>query len=516
MRIILTCCQAFCDARALEFHSYSFCLAAAARIAVIYMHLRTRLLPLALLLTLPLGAATFRDAVRSMGPANSGIGVMRELMGVMNTMSEKLTYDAEAQKFFVFMNDALEDFDFGRIYDSAWLKSTNDNFRSVTLNGRNRGDSYTVSLSPAAIDFSALGNARAEYRMRKNDIAGDRTYTAQLIFDAGLRQFESQGLARFIEGVLRVYDPDNINKLSVAPSPHFAEITGPARRVIDQATADFPAASAMLAKFIELKSFAEVKSTAAGSYTDVTTRGKFRLAALESEYPQLRKFLRDIRNLFVLQVYISDTKGRNVFAFILNAQTEEFFLAFKTRGGKILPTGKDGQVALNEGITFAGPNDHKFYVSTNFFVNVHGLKISTGNIGAYLRYQANTDRMSFFAKVTHMPEGKISGALFGVLPTWLIDMSIPSDLQTLMNKFAQTAFKANNGEGTRAELAWRKRGVLATLHASASTEFLENSFIRIGMKIWVKKFRPNERVQEDIRIFIGRFSRAVLADLAAM
>ena len=177
---------------------------------------------------------------------------------------------------------------------------------------------------------------------------------------------------------------------------------------------------------------------------------------------------------------------------------------------------KDQTPAFADAIAFSGVNDRKFYLSFNLFINVHGLKINTGNIGAYLRYMTNNENLSFFAKLTHMPEGKVSGALFGVLPTWLIDLSIPSDLQTLMNSFTETVFKANNGEGSRAEIAWKKRGGQAVLHASASTEFLENRFIRLGMKIWVKKFRPNEHVQEDIRRFIGGYTRALLNDLNGM
>ena len=146
-------------------------------------------------------AATFRDAVKAMGPGNSGGNVARELVTLLNTMSEKLRYDAKAQQFFVFMNDALEDFDFARIYESPWLTPAQDNFRSITLSGRNSGDAYTVSVSPAATDFSHLGNARAEYRMRRNEIEGDKTYTAQLAFDAALKQFEAQGMARLIRCV---------------------------------------------------------------------------------------------------------------------------------------------------------------------------------------------------------------------------------------------------------------------------------------------------------------------------
>lgn len=461
-------------------------------------------------------AATFKDAVKGLGPGNTGVLVARELIGVLNLMSERLSYDEKARQFFLFLNDALEDFDFARLYESPYLTPASGGFKHIVLSGKNQGSGYQVSLGDAPADKSALGNARAEYRMRKNEIQGDKTYTTQLEFEAALKKFDAQAMARFIEGFLRVLDPENMKKLQAPASDAFPEIKTETRKVFDQGMADFPQTTRMLSKYLEFRSFAEIKDAGGKAYTDVSLRGHFRMAALEADYPQIRKFLKDIRNLFILQVYIGTGKGQNLMSVIINTQTEEFFVGFKTAGGKVIPMQKDGVPAFSEAVTLTGVSDQKFFVALNAFVNVYGLKINTGNIGAYLRYQANLEKMSFFAKITSIPEGKISGALFGMVPTWVIDLSIPSDLQTLMNKFSQTILKANNGEGSRAEIAWLKHGGDAALKASASTEFLENRFIRIGMKIWVRKFRPNESVQEDIRLFIGRFTRAILADLNTM
>ncbi len=471
---------------------------------------------LLLFLTTVSFAATFRDAVRSMGPGNSGVTLARELVTVANLMSERLEYDDNSRRFFAFMNDALEDFDFSRIYDSSWLKPQADGFRSIVLSGRNLGSAYRVSVGRDSSASRGLGTATAEYRMRENRIGGDKTYTTQLTFDAALQKFDAQAATRFAEGMLKVFDPSSIAALRPAASAAFPEITGDERRIIDLGMTEFPRFTQMLARYIELKSFAKVRDYKGKKYTEVAIRGRFRLDALGSDYPLLKSYIKDMRKLFILSVYTSDTKGRQISSFIVNMQTEEFYAGLNTLDGKILPMGKDGSPAFDAPIALSGNADHKFYLAFNFFVNVHGLKINTGNVGAYLRYQANADRMALYTKLTHMPEGKITGALFGVLPTWLIDLSIPSDLQTLMNRFSQTIFKANNGEGSYAQIAWKKQSGQATFHANASTEFLENKFIRIGMKIWVKKFRPNEKVQDDIRRFIGSFTRALLADLNTM
>jgi hypothetical protein len=464
----------------------------------------------------PLAAATFRDAVRSMGPSNTGVILARELLTVANLMSEHLEYDENSRRFFAFMNDALEDFDFARIYYSPWLTPQPDGFRSISLSGRNTGGAYRVTLGRESSSARNLGSATAEYRMRENRVGSDKTYTTQLVFDAALQKFDAQAAARLGEGMLRVLDPASIAQLNPPASAAFPEIEGEARRIIDLGMAEFPRFTQMLSRYLELRNFAKVLDYKGKKYTEVALRGRFRLNAIATDYPRLKSYLTDLRKLFVLSIYTSDTKGRRISAFSVNMQTEEFFLSFNTLDGKILPIGKDGTPAFDAAFAISGNVDHKFYLGFNFFVNVHGLKIHTGNVGAYVRYQVNAERMVLYTKLTYMPEGKITGALFGVLPTWLIDLSIPSDLQTLMNKFTQTIYKANNGEGSFAQIVWKKHAGQASFYANASTEFLENRFIRIGMKIWVKKFRPNENVQEDIRRFIGALTRALLHDLNAM
>lgn len=471
-------------------------------------------LPLFILLS-ALQAATFREAVKALGPGDSGIAVARELATFANFLSEKLEYDEKSRRFFLFMNDALEDFDFRRIYHSEWLAPQADGFRSITLSGRNRGNRYQVSLGLEP-ESSALGSATAHYRMRENLKDDARTYTTQMAFSAALEKLDAQALARFAEALLRVLDPDSIASLRVPPSRVFPEIQGSMRRVLDLADAEFPHVTRFWARYLELRGFAEEREHSGKKYTEFALRGHFRLSALAQDFPQLAKYIQGIRKLFLLNLTATDRTGRKLGAFVINTFTEEFYWNFCTVGGKILPIDKAGIPAWEHALSFSGQKEHHLRVYFDFFVNVHGLKIQTGTIGISASYRSSAEKLLLFAKITQMPEGKVSGALFGVLPTWLIDLSIPSDLQTLMNKFQQTVFRANNGEGSYASLKWQKLSGRARLEANASTEFLDNRFIRIGMKIWVRKFRPNETIQEDIRRFIGALTRALLQDLAAL
>ncbi len=461
-------------------------------------------------------ALTPKDAFYAMERGKGGILLARETVELFNAMSEHLEYDQETERFFRFMNGALEDFDFAGIFKSPWMHDETDGFRALALSGARDGEKYRVKLAPVKPSLKKMGDAYALYRMRKNKVGGDTTYTSQWQFDAALKKFHPQAWARFLETLLKVASPKNISLLKPARSEFFSEVKAPTRALLDSAAQDFPALSAFVSKYVELRSWAAVEKANEKEYTEFVLRAHLKLDALKSEFPRLRKFLLGLKNLFILKLSLFDAKGNTLLSFVLNTQTEELYLAFKTAEGKIIPTDRKGELAWRDAFSLTGTSDKKLSLGMSAFVSVYGLKINTGYLGASLRYRMSHDSMRAYFKLAHADKAKISGALFGVLPPWVIDLSIPSNLQYLMNRFTEVILNANQGKGSYALLDWKKNHGNARLKVAASTEFLENPFIRIGMRIWVRRFRPNERVQEELRVLFARATRAFLKDLSKL
>lgn len=465
---------------------------------------------------LAVDALTPKDAFYAMERGKGGIVLARETAELLNAMSERLEYDQDTERFFRFMNGALEDFDFAGIFKSPWMHDERDGFRALALSGAREGEKYRVKLSSAKPSLEKMGDAYALYRMRKNKVGTDTTYTSQWQFDAVLKKFHPQAWGRFLETLLKVADPKNISMLKAARSGYFSEVKSPTRVLLDSAAQDFPALAAFVAKYVELRSWATVEKANKKEYTAFVLRAHLKLDALKTEFPRLRKFLLGLKNLFILKLSLFDAKGSTLFSFVLNTQTEELYLAFKTAEGKIIPTDHKGELAWHDAFSFTGTFDKKLSLGMSAFVSVYGLKINTGYLGVALRYRMSQDSMRAHYKLVHVDKAKISGALFGVLPPWIIDLSIPSNLQDLMNRFTEVVLNANQGKGSHASIDWEKNRGNARLKIAASTEFLENPFIRIGMRIWVRRFRPNERVQEELRVLFARATRAFLKDLSKL
>ncbi|HRP68589.1 MAG TPA: hypothetical protein PLY93_03580, partial [Turneriella sp.] len=395
------------------------------------------------ILTPPLFASyTFKDAILSLEAQNQGAKTARSLVELANRMSEHLTYDMDTKKFFNFMNGALEDFDFARIYESAYLQSDVDGFKSLALAGQSIGGGYRVSIQEK-MPPQKLGNSLVRYRMRQNRQKNQTTYTTQVIAQLFTGSLSGRDLMRFLVSLLKVYDPQNIESLKTAPLSIFPELQEKSRVVLDQAQADLPQTTTLFSKFISLSSLASIQTQNQKKYTAIQLRGYFRMEALKNTYPQFYQFLKRWRNLFVGEVYISDVQGQNIASLIFNSNTQEFYVAFKTAQGKLLPTRKDGSVRFEDAIALDANSTQKFFIAARASINVYGLKIDTGYISLFTRYILKPHELSVRTKVTHIPQGKIKGALLGVVPTWMIDLSIPSNLEELMNRFSQTLFQAN-------------------------------------------------------------------------
>ena len=469
---------------------------------------------LLLFLTLtPLAPLSFRDSVKSLGGANA-----IEMVELWRMITANLTYDDRAKQFFSYMNSALENFDFNGVYESSWLTEQGDGFRSIMLAGKNNKHQYYVSIADpkAKPTLNQLGDTIVDYRLKKNAFQNDRTFAAQLSLQAALKQYNAHMGLTYLESLLHVIDPTNIAKSSASEVSLFPLVSNESKKVTNLFSVDFPATANFLNRYTQLKSLAEIKQHKNGAYTHFTMRASVNMAALAETFPDLKKFFKNIKDLFIISFNFQNSKGQQLMKVAINAETEEFQWEFLTQGGKIIPFDHHGTPQFSESFSLTKINNYKFSVIANIFINVHGLKMEINNVETALRFKNQGSESALSGKITQIPEGKVSGALFGVIPTWLIDLSIPSNLQELMNRFSQTMMSANDGEGTRLSLAWHGSKKQTIMTAKATTEFLDNTFIRIGMKIWVKKFRPNESVQDDIRKFLAEFTGMLLADLRAM
>jgi hypothetical protein len=146
-----------------------------------------------------------------------------------------------------------------------------------------------------------------------------------------------------------------------------------------------------------------------------------------------------------------------------------------------------------------------------------GMKMRISNQIIDAEYIAGDDTMRFTNKMCNRPDVKISGAILGIIPIAIINMVIPGTVQGLADDFSTIMFQANRGQGTMFGAEWKIREPSANrLYWRGQTEFPDNDFIRIGMRMFARMFLMDEETFDEFRQLISTGMDFLLLDLYSM
>ena len=129
-------------------------------------------------------------------------------------------------------------------------------------------------------------------------------------------------------------------------------------------------------------------------------------------------------------------------------------------------------------------------------------------------YKRAATKSTLFVKASRIPKPQISGRVYHVIPTWMIDVSIPGNIDELAGKFTTVLEKGNDKKGTRLYASINRSNPSSNiLTANGSTEFIDNRFVKFGVKIWNKRFRPKKETFDEFEKFGGLISGDLIKDL---
>jgi hypothetical protein len=118
--------------------------------------------------------------------------------------------------------------------------------------------------------------------------------------------------------------------------------------------------------------------------------------------------------------------------------------------------------------------------------------------------------------MTQVPTAAVSGAALGIVPTGVIDMFIPGDIQGLIEMSLATACKGNGGKGISFDVRYDRRpdsGSNATLHGALSFEAIDNFLVKLGFGYFSDHLLPNDNVRANAKHLMTELQSAFSADL---
>jgi len=464
---------------------------------------------------------TFEDALFDMSPGRCGARDMLSLVRLVDRAVSKTVADEKTMRLLELVDTSLTDFDFDSFYGNPALVTLRGGYRGAVFEGAGDGPllKITSSNGNGGIDWSRRGDFSAEFALRRNgrNVRGTNTYSGRIAVRTALGELSHRNMNGYLKGKLMVIDPGNIAMLPRAGNGDGVTLNDESRKVMEAYRRAFPAFSAHMLRYFGLTSLVTVQGEGAGRFTRLGFRTRFNMEAIRKDYPASASFLDGMTGLFRLKMRVLDDRGRVVFDMVLDSDNSFFTFTVLTRNGRILPSDGKGTPCPGGEIDLTDGRTRTFTSKADFFTNVYGLRFHTPEIRSRHETGETNGRGWMRNRLLYVSPTRIEGRAFHVVPPWLIDLVMPENMEELMGDFASVMVNANGGAGSVMDFTWDITRPGETRFAyDASTEFIDNFFVRFGLRIWKRRFLPGGETARDIRLGLIRGLAALDGDLARL
>jgi hypothetical protein len=461
---------------------------------------------------------TYEGAVKNISPGGRGAGDMLSMVSALNRAVSRPVSDDRARKVLAFVDRSLANFDFTEFYGSRELEKLDDGYRGVIFSGTDNGSCFRFRVLPAGqgADLSRMGNFTAEFGLKKNErgTLNRRTYSGRIDVHASQKNLSHRSLGAFIKGNLLVIDPHNIQRLPVSSGGNFPGLNDDAARVLAAYRAAFPSFTAHMLRYFPVNSFIAAPGPGPVKYTRLNFTASLNMDALGKDYPSIAGYLGGMQGLFRLQVRVRNEHGNNVLKFTVDSDRNFFTATLLTREGRLIPFGDDGEPFFSREIDMSTVQKYRFTSSVDFYSNVYGLRFSTRGISSVHDFTDWPGGGVIRNRIDSIPGTRVTGWAFHLVHPWFIDLVIPGNMEQLIADFSTVMVRANGGRGSTMDFSWdTSRPGDTRFRYLAATEFIDNFFIRFGLRIWKMRVLPDGNAAGEMKTGMIRALSALEDDL---
>jgi hypothetical protein len=428
-------------------------------------------------------------------------------------------YDPKAKEFHDYLEKSVSRFEFSDLYNSKYMKQAASGEKYLVYSGEYTKKAYRISLLDkefSEVGISKFGDFATRLSLKKNEFSSvkegsyskSNSYTGELKARTVFGKVSHETGLVLMEELLKVVDPQNVEKIAELPTKAYKELKGQdERKLVGILERDFPKFLKYINFYTKATKAAQIISHNGKKITRIDIQGTINKRTVQRDFPYLAEYLEDVLDLGWLHFEIRNTDGAKLLDLHLNSKTLEMkFLCFTTQG-KVIPfTVKEKTEILldTKAIELSKLNNFPFQVKVDFYGNIYGLKFENPEILFHCNFQKKADTGILKAELRSIAPTKVSGGFSYLIPSWLIDIFIPGNMEEIVNHFFQVLVKANDGEGSFISLQWDREKTIWFFHTEARSEFLDNFFIRFGLRVWNHKIWPAESARKNLAQAVGR------------
>ena len=245
--------------------------------------------------------------------------------------------------------------------------------------------------------------------------------------------------------------------------------------------------------------------------TRVQVRSRMRADLLEREQPAVAEYLAALESLLDLEVRVLDGRGQRLLS--LRSRSEDLSLTMDLviRNGRILPCVDlpGGRILDTRGYALDEVQRLPFTTLVSLTTDISGVVGKIRDLTLTGLYAHKGDLATVSTRVSRAPTVSFSGRFWGIIPTWFVDIFIPSDIETLTTDFFRVLRVGDGGKGARSEASIQRTASDQTvLKIRGDSEVLNNAMVTLAVKIGKRRLLPGEEARDE---FLGWLRQVVSA-----
>jgi hypothetical protein len=174
----------------------------------------------------------------------------------------------------------------------------------------------------------------------------------------------------------------------------------------------------------------------------------------------------------------------------------------------------NGILKISNGFSLTATGATQLKVICDIHLNIVGMQLKIDTLPVVLDYRHSDAGPHLEARLVQAPQKiEASGSVYGVIPVWMVDLLIPSNVQEIMNRFFQTLAMGNGGIGSMIRIySFPEQASKQSFLFHTDAEVLANGTLKLGFNLQRKFFSMPPELLVEIQAFKKQLWNALYHD----
>ena len=233
---------------------------------------------------------------------------------------------------------------------------------------------------------------------------------------------------------------------------------------------------------------------------------------LQKRYPKLGKLAKRLTKALSISVILCDGEGAAYARLALDASDDTLHIRFALREGAFV-TLDEAPLRPGRAIRLAETNNHALKLTGDLHFRMAGFRMAM--LGLPVELNCTTSESAPVVAVTlkEMPEAiQASGLVGGIIPIWLLDLVIPSNIDQITNDFFQQLVNGSNNGGMELSAGVLPGHPKEDLNVRFAATIPSNGALRFASGLYAKIAGRDMEIMHELRALIEELLLATRAD----